>query len=227
MDRDDLIYLAGLFDGEGYIGIAKNSRAKTGPSYMLQIALTMTDPYAPSLLHQTFGGSLYLTKRSIVNPKHADAWSWFCASVKAAEALRQLHPFIRIKKPQADLALEYQAVVGRVRPQPGFASKQPEEVRALREHYYMRLRALKRAYTAAGQTSAEKNAAEVRACAGCNRQFLPRTERGKRGTLATYCTRRCRRSQKTKRQKLRVGRGQAQTVLEFRANGGAVWQEGA
>jgi hypothetical protein len=94
-----LSYAAGIVDGEGSIGIYRNSH---NGQYQLRITVEMTRDEAIELMLELFGGRLY-SKPEKGNEKAKTSWLIFNSA--AASALRELLPFFRIKKAQAETAL--------------------------------------------------------------------------------------------------------------------------
>lgn len=97
-------YLAGLFDGEGCIGIYKVKRScRPEPEHIMQVVLAST--FKPVLEQITIihGGNL-----RVVN---TDCWRLTWSSTKAATILNYMLPCLIIKREQALLALEYQQLV--------------------------------------------------------------------------------------------------------------------
>lgn len=103
-----LAYLAGLVDGEGYIGIKKSPayRAITGrvnPAYHERIQVRMVDRAGLDLLSKTLGGWLYTEKPHTRNGR--PLWCYQASDQRAAEVCRTLLPYLRIKQQQAALLL--------------------------------------------------------------------------------------------------------------------------
>jgi hypothetical protein len=97
MKKTDLAYLAGLVDGEGTIGIS--------PQQNVRVAIAMTEEFLPKWIHMSFGGKIYLHKQRRVNWKRLTEWV-----VNGEEAnifLTAILPYLRIKKPQAEIALDF------------------------------------------------------------------------------------------------------------------------
>lgn len=94
-----LAYAAGIIDGEGSIGIYRNSH---NGQYQLRITVEMTKDEAIELLVGLFGGRLY-TKPEKGNEKAKTSWLIFNSA--AADAITELRPFLRVKAAQADTAL--------------------------------------------------------------------------------------------------------------------------
>lgn len=102
----ELAYLAGIFDGEGCIDIARISRKdRWSPTYRLQCRLAMCNPYIPKLFYFRFGGSVRTFKR---DPKWSRQWYWHISGVKAVEFLNVIKPYLRLKRAEADLAITFQ-----------------------------------------------------------------------------------------------------------------------
>jgi hypothetical protein len=101
-------YLAGIIDGEGYLGITKQSR-KDRPSIsyreILQVANTYKD--LVDFLKNEIGGSVYIIKR----PQDKDYWKvqyvWHCSQSEIEFILKKTMPYLIVKKGQAKLLLEF------------------------------------------------------------------------------------------------------------------------
>ena len=105
----ELAYIAGIFDGEGCIGIA---RSKNGRYYHLIAELGMANKYISHLLKFHFGGSVH----EIPKPDNCQVqWHWRVASVKADMFLRTIVPYLRLKKAEAQLGIEFQKGLHRKR----------------------------------------------------------------------------------------------------------------
>lgn len=106
--REDAIYLAGLFDGEGTICVSvslpRASRRQRTAQYALHAAVSMLDRPTIQTFATLFGGSHYTDCR---NGEHQSLARWYCNQWRAARAIHALQPFLRIKRRQAELALEF------------------------------------------------------------------------------------------------------------------------
>lgn len=109
-----LAYLAGAIDSDGTIGVRKSTYSmrirgdSAAPVYSEKIALRQVTPEIPDLLKMVFGGSLYSMKPSVPNGR--PLWSWAITDQKAAAAAKQLIPYLRIKKAQAENLLALRSV---------------------------------------------------------------------------------------------------------------------
>jgi len=108
MRKNELIaYLAGLVDGEGYVGIKKQ---KPRPDtinclYHERIQIRMVDEIAIKLFKQTFGGNYYKeTEHSKYSKK--PLYCYQATDRLASQIIRKLLPYLLIKKRQAKLILK-------------------------------------------------------------------------------------------------------------------------
>ena len=108
MRKVDLSYIAGLFDGEGCISIAKCSPRRIGnsPYYRLEVAVVMANEYIPKLFQFHFGGRTYKKKGM---EYWRQQWQWHAGSEEAVDFLKAILPYLRLKRDEAKLALEFQS----------------------------------------------------------------------------------------------------------------------
>jgi hypothetical protein len=111
MTNELLAYLAGAIDSDGCISIKKSTyhmRVRgdaTNAVYSERLMLKQVTPQIPELLHDSFGGMLSLDAPSCKR-NGRPLWNWQTTDKKAASACAALLPFLRVKKRQAELALE-------------------------------------------------------------------------------------------------------------------------
>jgi hypothetical protein len=101
-------YLAGLVDGEGSI-IATQRNSKGRHTWRLQVANTQM-VLLDWCIEATGVGTIVTTKRK--SEKHQDGHWWQCYSWNAYDVLRQIAPYMTIKK---DLALRMMAELDEVK----------------------------------------------------------------------------------------------------------------
>lgn len=101
-----LAYLAGIVDGEGYIGVKRvaPARDRVTPSFHARIAVKMADREAVDLLLATFGGTLRDEPATAPGGRPMVGWQVF--DVGAERVLRALLPYLRVKRASALVALE-------------------------------------------------------------------------------------------------------------------------
>lgn len=107
----DKIYVAGFFDGEGCVLIVDNKSGKShscreGAYFQLHVSIRNTDEAILRWIKGLFGGSIHECKSE--NPLHKDSWLWATASRIAESFLRTILPYLRVKKEQTLLGLEFQ-----------------------------------------------------------------------------------------------------------------------
>lgn len=141
--ESEVAYIAGLFDGEGNINIYKVERTSSkGPVYDLTIAIYSTNREVIDWLYGLFGGYVQ-TKNHLKNSGYKSHWkecySWRLSSNQAQDFLRLVYPYLRIKKSQADIAIEFQEVKRTKNGQ--FVSLTTQQL-ACYDSYYMKLRQL-------------------------------------------------------------------------------------
>lgn len=122
MEEARLAYCAGLFDGEGCILLAKHHTYQGKKEttygrqpnfrYRMDIRLNQTRPESVWFLQDVLGGTVYFLRKSHGPNKekiYAGRWTWEMADAVAARTLEKLLPYLLIKKPEAELAIKFQA----------------------------------------------------------------------------------------------------------------------
>ena len=138
MRKHDLMWAAGLFDGEGCISVRLNNPTKTSKHkskiFSLVIKVTMCHEATILRLHSIFNrGHLTVQKRDL--PWH-DAYSWVCMSDDALKVLNEIGPFLFTKKEEYIIAKEFMDIPG------GRSAGRPlkPEVTLVKERIYLKLR---------------------------------------------------------------------------------------
>jgi len=132
MYKDDLAYYAGFFDGEGSIMITHRTKKHY---HTLEIRITNTNYQVLKQFEDCFGGGVY--KGSVINWRYKPRWQWCISASKALAFLKLIYPYLRLKKKEAETAIEFQE--GR---------KQGEQSveKHRKEHFqYLRMKELKHA----------------------------------------------------------------------------------
>lgn len=108
MKPTTIAYLAGLIDGEGYIGIKKARRADSvSPIYHERIQVRMVHEGAIKLLADTLGGNYYLE-----NPHSRGGrllYCWQASDALAARILSTVLPHLIVKRESALMVLRLRA----------------------------------------------------------------------------------------------------------------------
>lgn len=104
MNEVTLAYLAGLFDDEGSIRIAKRTTRKK-PHHYPQVKITITNREIIEFIRDFFAcGSIRIENR---NPKWKTAYQWQVTDSKAIEVIKQLYPYLKLKKKKAEIVLKF------------------------------------------------------------------------------------------------------------------------
>ncbi len=137
--RDQIIYAAGLIDGEGCVGLnrIRGEVARNGSlQYRPRLRVKMIDYPPLALLEGLFGGSIRL--HPYPDPYH-DQWEWSLISWgPVSKALRELLPWLLVKPRQARLLLR---LATEIKHQPRRRPLTPEYLNQ-RHRYYCWMRAL-------------------------------------------------------------------------------------
>jgi len=116
----DLAYVAGLFDGEGYIHFSyKRHCIKRGITTAYYLALGSTQSWIIEFLKTSFGGFTYDYEPGKYNENHKARWRmyiWRVAGRACFRTLRLLEPYLRLKKEHASLLLQHETVIGKSGP---------------------------------------------------------------------------------------------------------------
>jgi len=134
-----LAYTAGIVDGEGCILIARNTKRKTGKTYhQLQVVVASSNLWLCEWLKMQYGGSITNDKRYLRRSAISKSviYKWFLTSNAASQFIKMILPYLYLKKPQAELAINFQE-------NRGISSKLTESQKILRQADYVLMRKLK------------------------------------------------------------------------------------
>ena len=133
-------YAAGLFDGEGCIAIRKMKQKNSRYCFSLTCVVNMTDPRPVRALMEHFGYGT--VSQGQAHPIYRRPIRWTIVCQTAADFLRQVQPYLLVKREEAALALEFQAHIEQTK---GYWRRpDADEVLKYRERCYRRLQELKR-----------------------------------------------------------------------------------
>jgi hypothetical protein len=107
--RVELAYLAGIIDGEGYIGLRHRTDTKSARHYSLVLRVANTDQRLIGWLQARWPGNTgcHRYRDQKCKPLH----HWQLESRRAEAVLRIALPYLVIKREVADLALEMRATI--------------------------------------------------------------------------------------------------------------------
>lgn len=140
MNKNKLIYLSGFFDGEGCICLSKTGIKKH--LIRLQISVTQVDPTPIKIFAESFPGT-YRSKW--MNSNHRVQFEWGASGLRAIEALKQMLPYLIVKKKEAELAIEWYALPWRAirRTAGGSFRKITEDQKKIDAEYFAKMRNFK------------------------------------------------------------------------------------
>ncbi len=99
MKTEDLIYVAGLMDGEGTITMNGNKGAFRSPS----VGIASTSWELIEFLKKTFGGTI--TAKVEKRPNRKPGWDWRLSVVPALEFLKEVSPYMKEKRKLARIEI--------------------------------------------------------------------------------------------------------------------------
>jgi len=139
-------YLAGLFDGEGYISVRRFKKSKNygGFYYNPIIGIHMNGFNLLKKIHEKFGGRLY-TRKNFVNRPTTE---WVLSGARrVSDALKLLYPYLNIKKKQAKLCILLCKTFGKVEGPGSYYKKKyfklPMNLREKRQKFIAQIKAEK------------------------------------------------------------------------------------
>jgi hypothetical protein len=104
--KTETAYIAGIIDGEGCIGIYRSSSHDR--TFFLQITIVNTNITLLEWMKKKFGcGYLTSQSKSKAHPKNKQSYSLEVSRMKAYEILLRVFPYLIVKKPQANLGIEF------------------------------------------------------------------------------------------------------------------------
>lgn len=103
-DKNILAYLAGAIDSDGHITLHRGSNTHICASEKVGFKQITTD--ITSVLKETFGGSVYISKPA--KPDGKPLYVWEIHRMGANTVCRQLLPYLRVKKKQAQLLIDFE-----------------------------------------------------------------------------------------------------------------------
>lgn len=161
MKEIDLAYIAGFIDGEGCIGVLKRQRKHYSPEYHIYVSVGQNDGNIMDILYSYFGGAIHHVKRD-------GSYMWNVSYEMAYKTLKQIYPYLKYKKPQAELAISFYEKAIPDRHQKGMGGRLKDDELKRREGLLIRLKELKKTFTKstyckhrAGTTTKRVNSKEM------------------------------------------------------------------
>ena len=100
---EELSYAACALDCEGSVTLSRTAPKPKQVNLHVAISIANTNKILVDFLHSTFGGNVYSESPRGLSKKVI--YRWKIHSCQAAEFLRKVHPYVRLKRKQVGLAL--------------------------------------------------------------------------------------------------------------------------
>jgi len=102
----NIAWLAGFYDGEGFVSIIKSKRnGYINPRYYLQAGVSNTNLEILKEIQEEFGG--YITSCKFTGFTKKGVYSWRVQNNKALPFLESIQPYTKVKDVQVCLALRF------------------------------------------------------------------------------------------------------------------------
>jgi hypothetical protein len=146
LTSEEISYIAGFFDGEGNVNIYKTDtknntevQQRLCPKYELSVSMYNTDMGIIEWLYEVFGGYFQIKNKGGKPPYRKESYVVRLGCNKASAFLEMLYPYLKIKKEQAKIAIEFQKV--KIDKTSRFAKITPKQLDFF-ENSYLQLRQL-------------------------------------------------------------------------------------
>jgi hypothetical protein len=111
MSKLQAAYLAGIIDGEGYIGILKSKKgnkkywsSSRDYIYIPVLKVCMTDKDLIFWLKNSYGGCVEIRKQ---HNNSKESYCWTCRKKIVIDILQKIYPYLRVKRKQAEVIFKY------------------------------------------------------------------------------------------------------------------------
>lgn len=110
MLETDKAWTAGIIDGEGSIFVMAQKRKDRDrdTNYILRVSVQSTDPYMTTELKRLWPDGAEFSVRRDKRDNCSDTMKWQLNGRRAAGFLKEILPYMKVKKTQADLAIQFQ-----------------------------------------------------------------------------------------------------------------------
>ena len=106
MKKTDLAYVAGIVDGDGSISLTR--QYKRVYSYRVAVQVSNTNEWLLQWLRLAFGGNVHsFQDKGYLRWKHKAIHQWIITATGALDFLKLVYPYLRLKKPQAEIAIKF------------------------------------------------------------------------------------------------------------------------
>ena len=141
MNRDRVIYLAGVTDSKGNIGIVKHKRKeRLTPAYEPRLQVGNTSREMLDLFVEAFGGKVTPEKRLL--PSGKEFYIWTIYGVDMVKALEAMLRFLIVKREEAKLVIALQQRIWKRNERVGDSKGVSQSELEARENLYQQIKRL-------------------------------------------------------------------------------------
>ena len=119
MKKTDLAYIAGLFDGEGCVTYSSRKTVRkdgtSGITSRVLVTMGQTEEYMVRWLQFNWGGTVYIRKPPEKFPHAKYLYVWRILCWDACVFLKDVLPYLKLKKAQAEIALKFHSKLSTTR----------------------------------------------------------------------------------------------------------------
>lgn len=108
MDLTVKAYIAGMLDGEGTVTLSRHHKNET---HAPEVTITNCDLGVLKWIKEKVGMGYVIKKKFKRDPKHSDAYAWTIRNDAAINLLKDLYPYLIIKRERAELIIEGYKIV--------------------------------------------------------------------------------------------------------------------
>ncbi len=131
MEYTDIIYLAGMVDGDGSISITKQQYNERRCRHNLSLSVTNCSKELVDWIRERWEGHVYSKLPTV---KGRPIYRWAVTNQAAENIIEELVDYLIVKKTQANIALDLRATYGKITYRQGGVSANTIELReAMRE----------------------------------------------------------------------------------------------
>lgn len=143
--REELMFTAGVIDSEGCVSLikdqGKSKKYQKSPNYRASLRIQMTDLTILNLIKSiTNAGHITPIVHKGNRIHYKPAWDWHCGHKDTIRFLKEIHPFLIVKKKQAELVLEYETLP---KMRGGQGKYVPTGILSRREEIFLKVKHLK------------------------------------------------------------------------------------
>jgi hypothetical protein len=106
MDDLSVAYYAGIMDSDGHIGVNHVNKKLKRPGVAAVISITNRHRGILEEVQSSYGGGVHKRCSPSINKNWTQTYNWYCKGSTALEFLKAIYPHLRIKRRQAELAME-------------------------------------------------------------------------------------------------------------------------